>query len=519
MSNYLLELAVIHGVLGLGYYVLLRKERQYGMLRWYWIVATVLAISIPLLKLPQLVQPDTFVSTLVVQEPAVTEVAMEEPEVGAPPVEAPPVGLAPKPTKLSETEAGARFDPWRMITLLYCLVSALLFIKVLVNLAKLIQLRQQSQVEQVGTVKLRRTQSVEGSFSFFGAVFLGKDLDPQRPDGEMILKHEQAHVALGHTYDLLFFELFKVAFWWLPTAWFVSREIRRLHEYQADAHVLKTCAFEQYSQTLIKSTLAQQGVGLASSFHSNFILKRLQVMQQQVKRIRPWKVGALTSVGFLLIFLLAFTEERALAQPSNAGTATTDTTFSVIEEPPMPLESMESFWAYIDQNFNLVSSARQSSVRGLVWVEFDVEADGTVGNVGVSKGEGTEFEAEVQAAMKHMPAFRPGKQRGKSVPVSMKMELQITYRSEEADGGTMIMAPMEINAQFLNINADFSKGTWEGTVYDKERRPLAGVSISIPDSNLGTVSDQNGQFRMEADASQLLLASYVGYKPTWLKAE
>jgi beta-lactamase regulating signal transducer with metallopeptidase domain len=45
---------------------------------------------------------------------------------------------------------------------------------------------------------------------------------------------------MGHSYDILFFELFKVGFWWLPTAWLIGKEIKKIHEYQADAYALKS---------------------------------------------------------------------------------------------------------------------------------------------------------------------------------------------------------------------------------------------------------------------------------------
>ena len=53
MSNYLLELSVIHVALILGYWIFLRKERQYSKMRFYLITSTLLALTIPLLKLPR----------------------------------------------------------------------------------------------------------------------------------------------------------------------------------------------------------------------------------------------------------------------------------------------------------------------------------------------------------------------------------------------------------------------------------------------------------------------------------
>ena len=54
MSNYLLELSAIHIALLLGYWLFLRKEQQYATVRFYLIGATLLALTIPLLKLPKL---------------------------------------------------------------------------------------------------------------------------------------------------------------------------------------------------------------------------------------------------------------------------------------------------------------------------------------------------------------------------------------------------------------------------------------------------------------------------------
>ena len=54
MSNYLIELSVVHLVLMLAYWVFLRKERQYAIMRVYLIVAMILAVAIPLFKLPTL---------------------------------------------------------------------------------------------------------------------------------------------------------------------------------------------------------------------------------------------------------------------------------------------------------------------------------------------------------------------------------------------------------------------------------------------------------------------------------
>ena len=54
MSNYLIELSVIHLALILGYWLFLKRERQYSKMRFYLLASTFLALTIPLLKLPKL---------------------------------------------------------------------------------------------------------------------------------------------------------------------------------------------------------------------------------------------------------------------------------------------------------------------------------------------------------------------------------------------------------------------------------------------------------------------------------
>jgi len=54
MSLYVIKLSVIHIVLMTAYWVFLRKERQYAKMRFYLIGTTLLALFIPLLKLPRL---------------------------------------------------------------------------------------------------------------------------------------------------------------------------------------------------------------------------------------------------------------------------------------------------------------------------------------------------------------------------------------------------------------------------------------------------------------------------------
>ena len=54
MSNYLIEFSAIHIALTLAYWFVLKKERQYNTMRFYLLGSAVLALTVPLFKLPTL---------------------------------------------------------------------------------------------------------------------------------------------------------------------------------------------------------------------------------------------------------------------------------------------------------------------------------------------------------------------------------------------------------------------------------------------------------------------------------
>ncbi|MEQ8878827.1 MAG: TonB family protein [Cyclobacteriaceae bacterium] len=301
MSIYLIELGVIHTLLILGYWFFLSKERQYAKMRFYLVAATLASLIIPLLKLPALFfNGDDAVRVI----PALPAYTFEVTQTGS-----------------METS----FWTWNLILWVYLAISGFFLLGFLKNLFSLALLERKSRYEKFRGMFIRRVSGVRGSFTFFNRIFLSEEINEDQEDYETILKHEHAHVALGHTYDIIFFELFRICFWWLPTSWFVRKEIKKIHEYQADALALKTCDPEKYSTILISSTLQLHGLSLASSFHDGLILQRLKAMKEQAKKLSPWKIGALTALSALLFIVFACNEEldneiKKMGENSNAIT-------------------------------------------------------------------------------------------------------------------------------------------------------------------------------------------------------
>ncbi len=581
MSNYILELSVIHLVLILGYWIFLRQERQYAKMRFYLIGATLLSLTIPLLKLPKLLFNNV--------EPLAVA------PVGTVQLEAMSITVGPEPSG---------FD-FSWLFWVYAAITIFFLIKFLGSIGYLVYLESKSSYEKFNELYIRKVKNINGSFTFFNWIFLSEEIDRSQQDYDVILRHEQAHASLGHSYDLVFFELFKVCFWWLPSSWFINKEIKKIHEYQADAYALKSYNIERYSSILISSTLKSNGLSLASSFHDGLILKRLLAMKQQTKKVSPWKLGALSMIFTMLFVVFACSEEvdqeiKKMGSQSNLITfdqLPTDMqmdlveiksdlsfmkveilegdkmsnieelqdldpktihsmnvdkvnkaiyiaikkdganfdylaekskqdgeVFTLVEEQPEFEGGMGAFYKYVGDEMDYPKQARAAGVEGRVYIQFVVETDGSLSEVKTVKGIGAGCDAEAVRVVQNAPAFKPGSQRGK--PVRVRMVLPIIFQLnpelkniDNTSQGIIIIEELDQDNSQLKIDAQYTNGIWSGTVYNPEGKALPGVNIVVAGTTRGTVSNLEGKFKVQTNESEELNVSFIGYESVRLKSK
>jgi TonB family protein len=331
------------------------------------------------------------------------------------------------------------------------------------------------------------------------------------------------------TYDLLFFELFKICFWYLPTAWLILKEMKKVHEYQADAHALRSCDLDQYTTILIGSALKSNGLSLTSSFHDGLIFKRIKAMKEEVKKVSPWKLGVLGTLSMVLFMVFACSEESSqseqdistqsdIIKPSMEADV-----FTVVEELPQYPGGMDALYNYVMSEIQYPKEARVAGIQGLVQVQFVVEKNGTLSNVRVIDGIGAGCDQEAIRVVKNASTFTPGSQRGKTVRVQMTMPIlfKLDLDKKNADKsaqGIIVIEKAEIKNGSLKADAHFSNGEWSGTIYSPEGDVLPGANILLVGTSSGTVSDLDGTFKIKANESQILQVSFVGYGSVSLEA-
>ena len=142
----------------------------------------------------------------------------------------------------------------------------------------------------------------------------GKYIVMSREDWELagstVLLHEQAHIRLHHTWDLMLTDILGAAQWFNPAMMLLRQELRGLHEYEADAEVLRSgVAPKDYQLLLIRKAVGGRWYSVANSFNHNNLKKRINMMLQK-KSSRMARAKSLLVLPLLCTAVLAFAETK-----------------------------------------------------------------------------------------------------------------------------------------------------------------------------------------------------------------
>ena len=102
--------------------------------------------------------------------------------------------------------------------------------------------------------------------------------------------------------------------------------------------------------------------------------------------------------------------------------------FVVVEEMPMFPGGDVELLKYIGEHTNYPEVAKENNIQGRVIVRFCVTAKGGVSQVSILKGVDAELDAEAIRVVNTLPAFKPGKQGGKPVPVWYMVPITFTLK-------------------------------------------------------------------------------------------
>jgi protein TonB len=91
--------------------------------------------------------------------------------------------------------------------------------------------------------------------------------------------------------------------------------------------------------------------------------------------------------------------------------------FIIVEEMPSFPGDEPALMKWISEHIEYPEIAKENNIQGRVIIRFCVTSKGGVDMVNVYKSVDPELDAEAIRVVKSLPAFKPGKQGGKAVPV------------------------------------------------------------------------------------------------------
>ena len=343
------------------------------------------------------------------------------------------------------------FDLSTLVFTVFIFISALLTLKLIVQLFSILKLRLKNESEKAASFRVVKLNDNKISpFSFFYWIFVNAGNHNFQKLDE-IIAHEQVHVRQFHSFDVMISEILCICFWWNPFTWFLRKEMKINLEYLADEGVLKA-GFQPkgYQYTLLQVSSKNMDMSLINNFNVSQLKKRIVMMNKKKSSILMSAKYVLTVpiISFLLLgnavqaapdflnfesnnkLIIADTHQKPQKTTAKSKTADVplkkgDTYVTVEKMPAYPGGETEMF-KFIQENLKYPVEAQNKGLEGRVTLRFVVKKTGELSDVTLIRGVDPELDAEAIRVVRAMPKWIPGKYKGEDVDVYFT--LPIVYR-------------------------------------------------------------------------------------------
>lgn len=389
---YLLKVNIAFVILIGAYRLLLRATPLFAANRAWLLLAPVVAFALPLITLPSDIRMGG-----VVQLPGI------------------PVG-DPLPAMTTST---VHFS---MVDVLLMIYGAGVLVRLIILAIRYVQ-------------AWRMSRAGEGeALSFFGRVVLPAGLEED--EERSLAAHERVHVIKGHSYDILYFEVLAAISWWDPVWRWALRDLRTVHELQADA-VART-HHPDYGLLLISHAFGVPQSTLVNSFHSSNLKTRIAMLN---KKSSPFSRSRYAiAVPVVLVSLFAVSCLRSEVPPSPpppppaTETAEPVMDLSGVDVQPEYPGGMEAMYTFINNTIEYPEQALKEKVQGKVYVQFTVDRNGKVKDVVLKRGPRADLNEEALRAVRAMPDWAPGSKDGQAVATRFIVPIAFNLKSTEPLG-------------------------------------------------------------------------------------
>ncbi|MBR6285883.1 MAG: TonB family protein [Bacteroidaceae bacterium] len=167
--------------------------------------------------------------------------------------------------------------------------------------------RGERRLDDRGNTLLVRDDAVT-PFSFMHFIVVGRADAGERS----IIVHEQEHIRLRHSLDIVLLRVVQTLQWFNPFVWLLGRDLQTIHEYEADKAVIdRGVCLDEYQQLLIKKAVGNRLQSFANNLNQSSLKKRFTMMYS--KKSSKWVVAK-----YLMVLPVLAATVAVMARPELA---------------------------------------------------------------------------------------------------------------------------------------------------------------------------------------------------------
>jgi TonB family protein len=438
--QYLIQTTIYAALLYAVYVLVLKDRAQHQWSRFYLLMVATLSLIIPFITIPFGV-PKLSQGMVLAQ------------------VTAPVIVVSRK------IDAVPTFNWYNFIPVIYVSIAALLFCRLLWQYFRIIRFIRSCDPQKMEDAHIILNTSMEpgswGRYIFF----------PESEIDDAILKHELAHIQLKHSYDILLIRLLQCLFWPNIILYIVEKELRTVHEFQADALVKENN--EVYARTLLDHVFQTKQFSLSNTFFQKSIKRRISMLSKRTSaslRIRIALIASLLTIIMVgaIVTLQGCKKEKPVSNGDIVNTAS-DQVYDMVDKMPTTSYDLAD---YMSKNVFYPEIAIEKNIEGRVTIKFVVDKDGNVVNPVVLKSPDTSLTSAALYAINHMPKWTPGENHGKRVNVYMVLPVAFKLTDSNQSDQKVVKRAMnsilpaiayETNKQKKNTSNGTGRVSFNGT--------------------------------------------------------
>ncbi len=352
---YILESGICLMVFFLLYQVFLKKETYYRLNRAYLLFALSFSLLAPLLNISIAAGTSSQLMAYRIEPVIVNSLSTVNPALSG-------------------------WDSWQYFTLVYWMVVAILFIRLLFNLSRILKIYRMGNVLFEKSFRLILHPLNYPPFSFFWNIFISRK-HYSGSQMEEIIEHEKAHVRQLHSFDILLAELLIIFQWFNPLAWIYKITVTENHEFLADEAVLhRGYSSDAYQLRIIAQLFGIRSMPATHNFNQSIIQKRLKMMEKpKSSSISKLKLLLVLPAALALFYVFACTStESDLSTRDVPDTEEESLVYLKPDVAAEPAGGVMEFRRFIAKNVIYPDEAKKNGVQGKVYIQFVIDEKGKV---------------------------------------------------------------------------------------------------------------------------------------------